>query len=123
VFTGCKLVGADLTGLRGLAVTFTVTDCTLQLANLGDANLRGLRLTGTDLSEADLWGTDLRDAVFDNCRLRDTDLSHTKLHGADLRGADLGEITLDATTHLVGAVISPRQAAEICGALGITVME
>ncbi|MHA6800937.1 pentapeptide repeat-containing protein [Bounagaea algeriensis] len=64
-------------------------------------------MTGSDLSEADLWGTDLRGAVLTGCRLRDADLSTARLDGADLRGSDLGELTADAPRHLRGAIVSP----------------
>jgi uncharacterized protein YjbI with pentapeptide repeats len=121
-FSECKMIGADLTSLRGLAVTFTIEDCNLQLADFSGAHLRGLHVTGSDLTETDLRGADLRDAVFENCRLREADLSETRLEGADLRGADLGEITADTPRQLRGAVISARQAAQICHALGLTVV-
>lgn len=116
------MIGADLTALRGVA-TFAVRDCNLALARLTDGHLRGLHLSGTDLGEADLWGADLREAVFENCRLREVDLSNTRLEGADLRGADLGAITAEMPRHLRGAVISSRQATEICAALGVTVLD
>ncbi len=122
-FEECRMIGADLTALRGLAVTLTIKDCNLQLANLQDTDLRGADLTGSDLTEADLRGTDLRDAVFSRCRLRGVDLSHTRLDRADLRGADLGAITADMPGQLRGAVISHAQAADICAALGLTVLD
>ncbi|HEY2204299.1 MAG TPA: pentapeptide repeat-containing protein [Pseudonocardia sp.] len=120
-FTGCRMLGAALTPLRGLAVTFVLDRCNLQLADLSDTALRGLRVTGSDLSEADLRGADLREAVFVDCRLRNTDLGHTRLTGADLRGADLGLLTEDSPRQLRGATISAAQAAEICTVLGLTV--
>lgn len=122
-FEECRMIGADLTALRGLAVTLTIKECNLQLANFQDTDLRGADLTGSDLTEADLRGTDLRDAVFSRCRLRGADLSHTRLAGADLRGADLGEITADMLGQLRGAIISHAQAADICAALGLTVLD
>ncbi|MGH3929081.1 MAG: pentapeptide repeat-containing protein [Pseudonocardiaceae bacterium] len=122
-FEECRMIGADLTALRGLAATLIMKDCNLQLANFQDTDLRGADLTGSDLTEADLRGTDLRDAVFSRCLLRGVDLAHTRLDGVDLRGADLGEITADMPHQLRGAVISHAQAADICAALGLTVLD
>lgn len=122
-FEECRMVGADLTALRGLAVTLGIRDCNLQLANLQGADLRGADLTGSDFTEASLRGADLRDATFSRCRLGGVDLSHSRLDGTDLRGADLGEITPDMPSQLCGAVISPAQAADICTALGLTVLD
>ncbi|HSK57836.1 MAG TPA: pentapeptide repeat-containing protein [Actinomycetospora sp.] len=121
-FRDCRMVGADLSGRRDLAVTFTVDGCSLALARLTDAHLRGWRLDRVDLSDADLSGADLRDVVLTASKLRGTDLSHARLTGADLRGADLGEITPDTPAVLRGAIVSPEQAADVCRALGLQVV-
>src|SRR5206468_4662001 len=105
-FEACRMLGADLTRLRGLAASFRFDGCNLQLADLQDLHLRGLRVHGADLSEADLRGADLREAVLSDCRLRGAQLSDTRLESADLRGSDLGELTADSLCHLAGAVIS-----------------
>ncbi|WP_232661965.1 pentapeptide repeat-containing protein [Pseudonocardia sp. TRM90224] len=122
-FDECRLIGADLTSLRGVAMTFRFDRSTLQLANLQDAVLKGLRFVEVDLSEADLRGADLRETTFTRCQLRGTLLDDTKLLDADLRGADLGELTADSPRQLVGAIISTAQAAGICSALGLQVID
>jgi uncharacterized protein YjbI with pentapeptide repeats len=122
VFRECRMIGVDLTGMRSLAVTFTVDGCSLALARLADASLRGWRLERVDLSDADLSGADLRDAVLTDCALRGTDLTRARLAGADLRGADLGEITPDTPAVLRGAIVSTGQAADVCRALGLQVV-
>ena len=108
-------------GLRGLAVSYTLDGSTLGLANLQDVLWRGVTLRGVDLSEADLRGADLRGATLLDCVLRDVDLAHTKLTGADLRGADLGGLAEDAPRTLRGAIVSEAQAADVCRALGLVV--
>lgn len=122
-FDACRMIGADLGHVRGLAVTFTVDGSNLQLANLQDAPWRGVRLRGVDLSEADLRGADLSDAVLVGCRMRDVDLSHTRVRGTDLRGADLGALGPDSPRQLHGAVISTAQAADVCRALELVVVD
>lgn len=120
-FTDCRMIGADLSGLRGLAVSYRLDGSNLGLANLQDVVWRAVTLRGLDLSEADLRGADLRDATLVDCTLRDVDLAHTRLDGADLRGADLGGLTEDAPRTLRGAIVSESQAAEVCRALGLHV--
>lgn len=122
VFRDCRMVGVDLSGLRDLAVSFTVDGCSLALARLADSHLRGWRLDRVDLSDADLSGADLRDVVLTDSKLRGTDLTHARLTGADLRGADLGEITPETPAVLRGAIVSTEQAADVCRALGLQVV-
>jgi uncharacterized protein YjbI with pentapeptide repeats len=122
-FADCRMIGADLSGLRGLAVTYRLDGSNLGLANLQDVVWRGVTLRGLDLSEADLRGADLRDTTLVDCTLRDVDLAHTRLTGADLRGADLGALTEDAPRTLRGAVVSAAQAADVCRALGLLVAD
>ena len=108
-FTDCRMIGADLSGLRGLAVTYRLDGSNLGLANLQDVSWRAVTLRGLDLSEADLRGADLRDAMLLDCTLRDVDLAHTRLAGADLRGADLGELTEDARGRCAGRSSASRR--------------
>ncbi|MET9290736.1 pentapeptide repeat-containing protein [Streptomyces sp. NPDC003077] len=122
-FTGCRMTGADLSALQGLAVTLTFSGCSMQLVDLHGTALRGIRVSRCDLTEANLARTDLRDAVFEDCRLREVHFQDTRLSGADLRGADLGEITERVIPLLRGAIISPEQAADVCSALGLQVAE
>ncbi|EOC0526495.1 pentapeptide repeat-containing protein [Cronobacter sakazakii] len=63
-------------------------------ANLSDANLYGSDLRGANLSDADLYGSDLRGsdlrgANLSDANLRGANLSDADLYGANLRGADL----------------------------------
>ncbi|MFP5021831.1 pentapeptide repeat-containing protein [Pseudonocardia phyllosphaerae] len=85
-----------------------VTGPALDEADLHDTGLAGLQLTGGSLA-----GANLRSVRLDGARL----------YGADLRTSDLGEITADTPAELRGAVVSPAQAAAVCTALGLTVLE
>ncbi|MFM2062885.1 MAG: hypothetical protein RLZZ507_2555 [Cyanobacteriota bacterium] len=58
-------------------------------AELGDANLQGVDLKGSDLSYADLSTANLSRAILRGCDLSYTDLSQANLQNADLRGAML----------------------------------
>ena len=68
-------------------------------ANLINANLSGVNLTGVDLSEADLNGVNLSNADLRYTNLRGAnlsgaDLNNANLRNADLRGADLRDANL-----------------------------
>ena len=87
-FTGCRLIGASLTGARGTG--FRVSRSNLTMANLGGCSLRGEFIEGVRFDDADLSGCDFTEATFSDCRLRGSKLLKTVFVKADLRGADLG---------------------------------
>jgi len=64
------------------------------MANLYQANLRGIRLQNARLFMADLRRANLQEANLQGAKLRGADLSEADLRGADLRGADLLEVNL-----------------------------
>lgn len=83
--------------------------------DLTEAPLRGLNLSGVDLSgatlvRADLTGADLRGVRLDGALLRDASLADAKLDGASLLGADLSGVRAPRCTieraSLDGAVAS-----------------
>ena len=50
-----------------------------------------------------------------------SNLSGSRFEGADLRGADLGGLKLVDAGLFRGATISPRQAGELLGGLGLII--
>ncbi len=113
-----SLINEQLSPERGqLLITLTLlpldTSCfnkiykssTFQQADLNNAVLRevylsGADLNGADLHGADLSGTDLRGADLSGTDLRGADLSGTDLRGADLRRANLsGALFILANLH------------------------
>ena len=76
-------------------------------ANLSNADLFGADLRGANLSNANLFGANLR-----NADLRDADLRCANLSNADLRGANLSNADL-CGANLSGANLSN---ADLCGA-------
>jgi len=87
-FSKAELGNADLQGinLRGSDLSY---------ADLSEANLSGANLRGTDLSFADLSQANLRDAD-----LRGALLMSASLDQADLEGANLEKADYDRNTHL-----------------------
>lgn len=118
-FEGCKLTGSR----------FEACDFALLKVERGDWSF-------TDLSGATLEG-----ARFEEVRLRESDLTHARcaracfvacdLSGSSFHGADLTDAVLTGSdlagldplsAKLAGAVVDPRQAEQIVGALGLTVV-
>ena len=99
---------ADLRGakLRGVD---------LSEANLSGADLRGAKLRGVDLSEANLSEADLRGADLSGANLREAKLRIADLSGANLRGVDLSEANLSGA-NLRGADL---RGASLRGIYGI----
>lgn len=77
------------------------------LAYLRGAELRGARLGGIDLFEANLVGADLRGADLGQANLSNADLRGADLSGANLVGVDLSDANLSGAAlggaNLIGA--------------------
>ena len=79
------------------------------------ADLRGAKLRGVDLSEANLSEADLRGADLSGANLREAKLRIADLSGANLRGVDLSEANLSGA-NLRGADL---RGASLRGIYGI----
>lgn len=118
-FVGCKLTGANFNRSHSLGLSFE--ECVLVNAILKNFSFRKVTLLRNDFSEADLGGSDFRDAIFTECSLREASLRQAKFKGADLRGCDLGSLSLSDAVVLKGAVVSRHQATELLRGMGIIV--
>ncbi|MBN3896918.1 MAG: pentapeptide repeat-containing protein [Nostoc sp.] len=86
-FSKAELGNADLQGINLKGSDLSYAD--LSEANLNGANLRGTDLSFADLSQANLRDTDLRGAL----------LMSANLCQADLKGANLEKADYDRSTH------------------------
>lgn len=86
-FSKAELGNADLQGIN-------LKGSDLSYADLSEANLNSANLRGTDLSFADLGQANLRDAD-----LRGALLMSANLCQADLKGANLEKADYDRSTH------------------------
>ncbi|BAY15754.1 pentapeptide repeat-containing protein [Nostoc sp. HK-01] len=80
-FSKAELGDADLAGVNLKGSDLSYAD--LNSANLADANLRGTDLSFCDLSQANLRNADLRGALLMSADLRQADLQGAKLEKAD----------------------------------------
>jgi len=92
-----RVLGTDLRKYLGwgwvmdIIPMLPMEDAKLTGANLSDANLFDAKLTGADLSGANLFGANLRGANLSGADLSGANLSCADLFGADLTGANLGD--------------------------------
>ena len=114
------MLGMDFTDTSSSALTFG--DCNLGLSHLQKMSLRGETLKGVNFDQADLSGCDFRDAFLDTCSLRESNVADANFQGADLRSCDLGGLQMADARRFKGAIISKRQAADLLGQLGLTVV-
>jgi len=118
-YRSCKLTGAAFEEVSYLGLSFE--DSLLIGADLRRMSFRKMTLIALDFADADLSGCDFREAVFTGGSLRDAHIKDTRFEGADLREADLGGLKLVNAKQFAGAIISPRQAAEIVREMGLNV--
>lgn len=104
---GSEIAAARIASARVLGIPADLRGLSLSGADLSDTDLREARLDGVDLRGADLSGAnlqgaqlrcaDLRDAVLDMSRLQDADLSYASLQGASLESCRVsGAVFLNA---------------------------
>ncbi|MGF2035799.1 MAG: pentapeptide repeat-containing protein [Nostoc sp. CmiVER01] len=85
-FSKAELGNADLQGIN-------LKGSDLSYADLSEANLSGANLRGTDLSFADLGQANLKDANLKGALLMSTNLRQANLKGANLEKADYDRST------------------------------
>ncbi|RFU23456.1 pentapeptide repeat-containing protein [Geodermatophilus marinus] len=120
VWTGCKLTGSQFPG--AVLRPVTSVDCDWSWTSLRGVDLSGSDLSGQRFREADLTGADLRE-----CDLTGADLDHSRLQGAALRGADLRGASTDAVPwralDLTGVRLDLQQSVQVARAHGALVTD
>lgn len=137
-FDSCSLAGGDWEKTTMNRVV--LEDCGLVGLRLIDAVLDDLVVRGSNCEMALFWSARFRRGRFERCNLRrasfeGADLSGVTFSGCDLTGADFRGATLSGTDFrgsriegisvhagdVRGAIVSPDQAADLVGLLGVTV--
>lgn len=118
VFKGCKLLGAKLPEVRMDQVRFT--DCHMRLANLTLCVVKAVGFEGCNLDGAVLQEMTHTGLYFKNCQLTGASLFRTPLAGQDLTTDEITGIQV-SLPELKGAVVTPYQACELAGLLGLIV--
>lgn len=120
VLTDCRLVGTRLGGARLRQVR--LTGCAAGFSGFDRAVLQSVRMEGCDLQEAYLRFCKCRELEADRCSFLKTNFYQTPLAGVDFTTSEIGGWTLSENApELRGAVVSPVQAVELAGRLGLVV--
>jgi len=134
----CSLASADWE--KGSLSRIEINDCGMVGFRLFDATADDLLVRGSNCEMAYFWktrfhrarfercmlrrasfeGCDLSGIVFSECDLSGADFRGTKLAGTDFRGSRINGINV-GILDLRGAIISPDQAAELVGLLGVVI--
>jgi len=137
-FQACNLAGVNWESARMARIA--LEECGLVGARLFDASLDDLSARDSNCDMAIFWkarfshvcferctfrrasfeGADLSGVVFGECDLTGADFRNAKLAATDFRGSCLDGISAEARD-LRGAIISPDQAADLVGLLGVSV--
>jgi uncharacterized protein YjbI with pentapeptide repeats len=120
-----ELIGCRLVGLRLSASSLEdvqLVKCNAELARFWDCSFKAARFDHCVLREASFADSDLSGVIFRDCDLSQADLRNTKLKGADLRGSTLAGVQV-GIKELQGAIVTPIQAIQLAGLLGVTVQE
>ncbi len=119
-FSNCRLLGAQLLSAQLDDLVFK--ECNLEGAVFASSNTRALSFERCNLRNASFEGAHLEGVLFGQCDLTEADLRNTNLQKADLRGSILDGLQV-AAKDMHGAIISPSQAVQTVGLLGITVLD
>lgn len=121
-FRSCSAPGLGLA--KGRLTGVLLEDCQLGYCDLSDATVERLRAHETSLVEASVYSTRLRRVELDRCDLTRATVFKTSLSGIDLSSCELAGIRVSSDLReLRGAVISPEQAVQLAGLLGVKVKE
>jgi uncharacterized protein YjbI with pentapeptide repeats len=119
-FTGCRLLGVQLASVQLDDVRFK--DCNLEGAVFVASQAKALHFDNCMLRAVTFEGANLDGAIFRDCDLTNADLRNASLKQADLRRSKLDELGV-FPQDMQRAIISPAQAVQVAGLLGVTVMD
>lgn len=117
-FVSCKLLGMNLS--ETVLNHILMKDCNARYLNLSMSKINQARFSACDLRNSDINDCKLASVAFDNCELIESEFSHTPLRGIDLSDSHIEGIRLNLPD-IRGAIVSPAQAMELTGLLGIRI--
>lgn len=121
-FAACSAPGINMLHARLAAVGFWDTD--LSFANLSETSIDQMRVASSRLREAALQSARLKRCEFVQSDLIRLDVFRTPLKGIDVSTCDFAAPVLSSDyRELRGAVVSPSQALELAGLLGVVVAD
>lgn len=121
-FSSCSAPGLNLLSARLAGVS--VVDSDFSLANLSETSVDRWRVVSSRLSEASLQSARLKRCEFVQSDLTRVDVFRTPLKGLDVSDCQFAAPILSSDhRELRGLVVSPAQALELAGLLGVVVAD
>lgn len=121
-FRSCSTPG--LSFLRGRLTGVSTEDSQMSYCDLSEATVDRFIACETNLAEVSLFSTKLRHVTLDQCDLTRMSVLRTSLAGIDLSSCDISGLRVsDTFRELRGAVVSPEQAVQLAGLLGVQVKQ
>ncbi|MDR0897966.1 MAG: pentapeptide repeat-containing protein [Oscillospiraceae bacterium] len=117
----CRGVGLSLPDARLHHVAFA--DCRMDYLNLGGAELHDARFTDCAMPQCACLDARFEAVRFARCHLQGAEFYGTALKGVDLRDSQIDGIGVRGAAELNGAVVTPLQACELAGLLGLVVRD
>lgn len=120
-FLSCKCVGADLN--HTILKNIVIEDSNFQYAMLNDAVLEAVAVSASDLTDASISDTRLKEFGAVRTKFIRTNFFQTKLKGLDFSQNELMDISVsDTLEELAGIKVSPVQALELVKFMGVEVL-
>lgn len=119
-FAGCSAPGMSF--VKGRLTSVFFGDCQLGYADFSETKIQGLVAESTSLAESAWRDVRFKAAHFDECDLARAEFAGTPLAGIDFSTSNISGIVVSSTLHeLRGCTVSPLQAIELAGHLGVHV--
>jgi len=87
LFSGCKLIGFDFSGINSFLLKLNFEDCNLNLSSFYELNLSKTLFTRCEIQEVDFTECNLTEAVFEDSSLSLSIFNRTNLSHSDLTSA------------------------------------
>lgn len=121
-FRSCSALGMQFRKSRLTGVG--IEDSQFRYADFSDSTVERFRAAHTGFAESIWHGARPKRISFDGCDLTKAEFFRTPLAGIDVSTCEFSGVTVSSDFHeLRGCIVSPQQAVELSGLLGVTVRE
>lgn len=121
-FRSCSALGMQFRKSRLTGVG--IEDSQFRYADFSDSTVERFRAAHTGFAESIWQGARPQRISFDGCDLTKAEFFRTPLAGIDVSTCEFSGVTVSSDFHeLRGCIVSPQQAVELSGLLGVTVRE
>lgn len=118
----CSAPGMSYRKSRLTSVSFL--DSQLRYADFSESSITKMAARGTSFAESAWHDVKLKQVELDGCALTRSEVLRTPLSGIDLSTCDISGMVVSQTfRELRGCIVSPEQAMQLAGLLGVRISE